>query len=156
MSGGGGESESEFEINLAPIIDCFTVLIAYLLISASFISLGMVNVSVSASGDPSTVPPPLAEIEPPLVLALQLDTVRKLEIKLSGGTGNLSESYAVGPQADGNWDVDGIKAKINALKEAHPTLAEGNVSAEAAVQYKEIVKVIQAIKTILPKVFLAS
>ena len=38
--------ETDFELNLASIIDCFTVLITYLLVSASFISLGILDVSV--------------------------------------------------------------------------------------------------------------
>jgi biopolymer transport protein ExbD len=36
---GGGGNGQEVELNITPIIDCFTVLITFLLASASFLSL---------------------------------------------------------------------------------------------------------------------
>lgn len=153
--GGGGEAAGDFDLNIAPIIDCFTVLIAYMLISASFISLGILDVSVSASGDAST-PPPAAVIEPPVSMAIQLGLLHKLDIKLTGGPAHLNQTFSLPARGDGEWDTDAIKAKVNEIKLFNPTVAEVNVSAEAPVQYKEMVKIIQVIKSIVPKVFVAS
>ena len=49
VSGSGGKKDSDFELNLASIIDCFTVLITYLLVTASFITLGILDVTVTSS-----------------------------------------------------------------------------------------------------------
>ena len=49
--------ELDFDLNLAPIIDCFTVLITFLLISASYISINIIEASVASvevSSEPST------------------------------------------------------------------------------------------------------
>ena len=37
------EGEQDFELNITSIIDCFTVLIAFILTSASFISIGIID-----------------------------------------------------------------------------------------------------------------
>ena len=37
----------DFELNLAPIIDCFTVLIAFILISASFASINILDAGIA-------------------------------------------------------------------------------------------------------------
>jgi biopolymer transport protein ExbD len=48
MSVGGGNSQ-DADINLAPIIDCFTVLIAFMLVSASFLSIGVLDAGIAAA-----------------------------------------------------------------------------------------------------------
>ena len=80
MSAGGGGGEGDVELNLAPIVDCFTVLIAYLLVSMSFISLSIFEAGVAATSPESAsvevVPPPPGEI--PLNLAVILGEGNKL------------------------------------------------------------------------------
>ncbi|RYZ61531.1 MAG: hypothetical protein EOP09_19835, partial [Proteobacteria bacterium] len=60
MSRRGGAGSLEFDLNLAPIIDCFTVLITFLLVSASFLSVSIFDAGftpVEQMGD--TTPPPI-------------------------------------------------------------------------------------------------
>ena len=60
MSTGLGSSDSQsgdFELNLASMIDCFTVLIAFLLASSSFLSIGALDVSVIGASAPQDNPP---------------------------------------------------------------------------------------------------
>ena len=40
----------DFDLNLAPIIDCMTVLITFMLASASFLSIGILDAGVAAAG----------------------------------------------------------------------------------------------------------
>jgi biopolymer transport protein ExbD len=54
ISGGGGSpgrkskgASQDFDLNLAPIIDCITVLIAFILISTSFISIGLLDAGIA-------------------------------------------------------------------------------------------------------------
>lgn len=46
---GGGPSQ-DFELNLAPIIDCLVVLIAFLMVSLSYLSIQMMDASVASAG----------------------------------------------------------------------------------------------------------
>lgn len=46
---GSGPSQ-DFELNLAPIIDCMVVLIAFLMVSLSYLSIQMMDASVASTG----------------------------------------------------------------------------------------------------------
>jgi len=59
MSANFGSSNSQdVDINITPIIDCFTVLITFLLASASFLSIGCFEVSTPGNAADA------AQIEP--------------------------------------------------------------------------------------------
>lgn len=152
--GGGGESEGDIELNLAPIVDCFTVLIAYLLVSMSFLSLGFFEAGVAMTGPPpatmDNTPPP----EVPISFSIAISDANHLQLKLTGGKTNLDQTIAMDPK-DGAFDLDGLKTRIADLVKTYPDIKEANVSADPAVRYKSIVSVIEAVKTALPKVFLA-
>jgi biopolymer transport protein ExbD len=156
MSAGGGGGEGDVELNLAPIVDCFTVLIAYLLVSMSFISLSIFDAGLTASG-----PPPEAEVQPavppdvPLNFSVELSATNRLEMKLTGGKQNINQVIDL-EAVKNEVDLDGMKNKIGELLTSFPDLKEANISADPTVRYKSIVKIIEAVKTKLPKVFLAS
>jgi biopolymer transport protein ExbD len=63
-SGGTHPAEIDFELNLAPIIDCLVVLITFTLISASFLSVAVFDYGAapnSASQSSTTPPVSIAE-----------------------------------------------------------------------------------------------
>ena len=61
MNTPGGAPLQEVEVNITPIIDCFTVLVTFLLASAGFLSIGFFE--SSTPGTASAVPPaPTTEI----------------------------------------------------------------------------------------------
>lgn len=147
----GGDNGADFELNLAPIIDCFTVLITYLLVSASFISLTILDVGVAASGQ--AVPGP-ANAEPPMSLMIQMTASKEIQLKLSGGAANVNLSYAIAP-AKNDWDTAGISARLLEMKKKWPKIEDGTLSADPSVQYKEVVRLIEELKKALPKIYLA-
>jgi biopolymer transport protein ExbD len=154
MSAGGGGTDGDVELNLAPIVDCFTVLIAYLLVSMSFISLGIFDVGVAATGDPAQAvsePPP----EIPLTLSVAMNMANKLEIHLTGGIMKIDQTTTLEPTAAG-YDVEGLQANLEKLKGLYPDIKEVNISADPTVKYKAIVQVIAASKKKIEKAFLAS
>ena len=54
----GSSSGQEVDLNITPIIDCFTVLITFLLASASFLSIGFFEAyTPGSSADPSQAEP---------------------------------------------------------------------------------------------------
>jgi len=157
VSAGGGGGEGDVELNLAPIVDCFTVLIAYLLVSMSFISLGIFDAEVAATGPApasDAVPAP-TPTEIPLVFSVALNDANRIEMKLSGGKENVNQTIAVEAK-DNHADLEAMKVKIEEWKVTYPALKEANISADPTIRYKAIVKVIEAVKKTLPKVFLAS
>src|ERR1700722_17864850 len=99
-SKGSHAGEMDFELNLASIIDCFTVLITYLLVSASFITLGVLDVTVAV---PAMAQETAKNDEPPkLIVSIELGADQLLEIRT---TGVETKNYRV-PAKDGAWDFE--------------------------------------------------
>jgi biopolymer transport protein ExbD len=149
----GDGNGGDVELNLAPIIDCFTVLITYLLVTASFISLAAVDVGVSATGTAAANP---AEPQgpPPMVMTLEVKAGGAIDIKVRGGVKNSEFTFPVSA-ANGGRNYEELLTKLTDVSSRWPDLKEASVSADPSVQYKEIVKVIRKIQETMPKVFIS-
>jgi biopolymer transport protein ExbD len=62
MSQTPGQESQEIELNITPIIDCFTVLITFLLASACFLNIGFFDTEISGSGTRNSGPAPASEL----------------------------------------------------------------------------------------------
>ena len=146
MSAGSSNESGEgqdFELNLAPIIDCFTVLITYMLVSASFISLDMLEVQIAASG-----PPPA---EAPVDPNPEIPTSISAQVLQNGGvlfhiTGKNDETI------DSKFEA--ITENLFAIRKRWPSVEEINVKAESGVEYRNIIKTIESLKSVFKKVYL--
>lgn len=124
-----------FELNLAPIIDCFTVLIAYLLVSASFLSLAALDV-----GAASPAAPALAKLDakPTIEVYLTSASSRRLTLFETNGTSvPLTEDLA-------------------AALARYPEVREVTLRAEPGIPYGTLVRAIEDAKTKVPSVFIAA
>jgi len=138
------ETEQDFELNIASVIDCFTVLITYLLVSASFISISALDIDIAGAGDaPQSEPPPVS-------IAVQLENNRSLVIKVTGAEKN---EWLVEPK-DGTWDTDSLNAKLESLKAKWPVVTAALLGADDNLEYKEVVKVVETAKKTLPNITL--
>lgn len=145
MASVGSDSGQDCELNLAPIIDCFTVLIAFMLVSASFLSIGILDAGIAAAGANSTGATP-----PPVTLAIELKKDQSYVIKLSG-----KENRSVVVTAkDGKPDYDAMDAQLAAMKQKWPVLASAILSAENEVEYSNVVRSMEATRKQLPAVML--
>ncbi len=145
-----GEGSQDFELNLAPIIDCFTVIITYLLVSASFVSLAVLDAGIAAIS-PTTA----AQGIVPLALEVELTKSGAVAFKLTGLPAGKEMPLAVAPLG-GEFDFPGVRYRMEMIARDFPALKELTVSADPAVSYKSVVRAIEALKKIVPKVFLAS
>jgi biopolymer transport protein ExbD len=136
--------EQDFELNLASIIDCFTVLITYLLISASFISLGVLDVSVTSAA-PSTETPPLT---PPLDLNVLISATGVIQIKV---TGPKTESRSIAGK-EGQLDLASLMEYVKSLKTEWPALDTVTLAADDGVEYHEVVKTVESMRRQLASV----
>ncbi len=143
----GGEGQ-DFEINLAPIIDCFTVLITYMLVSASFITLDMLDVSVATTSDAPAEQQPQ---EPPMSLSIELTQKFDLVLRLSGKKVDTMTLAAINTS---DFDIGKLTSALKKIKSKWPEIADVSVKAEPGVQYKYLIRLIENIKTEMPKVTL--
>lgn len=144
------KGEMDFELNLASIIDCFTVLITYLLVSASFISLGVLDVTVAVPAQAQETTP---NNDPPrLIVTIELATGDSLMLRTAGAE---VKDYPI-PAKNGTWDFVQMTTYLSELKTRFPKLDSAMVSADDKIQYKEIVKTVQATRATIPNVALGT
>ncbi len=142
--------EQDFELNLAPIIDCFTVLITYLLVSAAFLALGALDVGVATTSESAQLP----DANTPPNLVIELGDSQNIYMKLVGGSQNLDWSHSI-PSASGKWDVDSSISKIATIQKDFPKVKELSLTAHPSVSYDDVVTFIERVQIFVPKVFLA-
>jgi biopolymer transport protein ExbD len=117
----------DFELNLAPIIDCFTVLITFMLASASFLSISIFDAGFTpaeAQGDPTP---------PPITVTLDLKKNGSLQIVTKGKLDS-KNTFA---------NADEAAEALRQLKEKYPGLESVTITADREVEYENIVKAME-------------
>ena len=147
-SHGSKGSEQDFELNLASIIDCFTVLITYLLVSASFITLGTLDITVATPSD-------LAQPQDPqpadVAVTIRLAAGGALKIEISGRE---NRSIDLPARQAGEIDLEGLDTRLNQLHSQYPALDGAQVAADDSIRYRQLVQVVERSRAVLPKVAL--
>jgi biopolymer transport protein ExbD len=124
---GSSSNSQDVDINITPIIDCFTVLITFLLASASFLSIGFLEASTPGSTSDVASAEPNTEA----VIRLKKDHTADLNVK---GKKNLTLHFDLkSPTA-----LPELEKQIDALVAEHLALNQVLVSAEDEVDYKEL------------------
>lgn len=119
--------ELDFELNLAPIIDCLTVLITFMLASASFLSISIFDAGFTpaeAQGDPTP---------PPITVSLDLKKNGSLQVVIKGQL-NQRNTYA---------NPDEASEALRQLKEKYPGLESVTITADQEVEYEAIVRAME-------------
>jgi biopolymer transport protein ExbD len=142
MSSGNGQ---DFELNLASIIDCFTVLIAFMLASASFLSIGILDAGVAAAGATSATDKP-----PSVNVSVELGKDQKLTVKLSG---KATSSTPIDGLA-GKWNYEALTQNLSGAKSRFSDVAAVTLTADNSIEYKDVVKAMEVIRKTIPVVLL--
>src|ERR1700756_2741894 len=107
ISDGGGKSGrgKSFDLNLVPFIDLMSVLITFLLITAVWTQVSMIQIGSSLYGkkadtQPNPEPPPLAEI------------VLKVEARTTGYALTVGKQTIALPLQGANFDDAGLLAQL--------------------------------------------
>jgi biopolymer transport protein ExbD len=146
--GGGsrGAESQDFELNIASIIDCFTVLIAFMLASTAFISIGILDAGVAAAGATAAD----NSAPPPVNISLELTKDKGMMIKVAGKT-NATHTVAA---KDGTWNITEMNEKLKGLHQQWPTVNAITLTADNAVEYKDVVQTMDSVRKTIPVVLL--
>lgn len=132
-----GELEQDFELNIAPVIDCFVVLIAFILVSTSFFSIGILDAvmagsssDVVGSGD---------------ALVIELKSDHSIVVKQGAGTGNPIRIRA--PKDRSKWDFEKLGQIISTLKTKAGDLDSAVVVADNSVSYRDVMASMEVART---------
>ena len=141
----GGSGGQDFELNLASIIDCFTVLIAFMLASASFLSIGILDAGVAAAGAQAAPGTPS-----PVNITVELGEAGKLSLKL---TGKANSTQVIAAQA-GKADYASLTRSLASVHGKYADVNALTLTADNSVQYKDVVKAMEEIRKTIPVVLL--
>lgn len=130
-TGGKGRS-TNFELNLVPFIDLMSVLITFLLISAVWTQVSMIQLGASFASpkDPNTT-----EIKPPPLE----DLVLRLDIKAGGYTLYVGKDVKQLPLVEGVYDNDRLTAELQMVKQMYPDKGGIKMAIEDQIIYDYVV-----------------
>lgn len=134
----------EFELNIVPIIDCFTILITFLLSSGAFIAIGNLSVVVSGGGESA------GNKTDAVNLTLFVDETMQMRLEVSGV---LQKKVSLNPMS-GKRDLAGLKQELAQIQEKFPSQKALTLEAKSEVPYEELIHVMEAIKNTHPDVLL--
>ena len=132
-------------LNLASIIDCFTVLIAFMLASASFLSIGILDAGVAAAGAQA------ASGTPPAVnVTVEIGEAGKLSVKLAGKVSSTQTLTAM----SGKADYEGLGRSLASIHAKYTDVVAVTLTADNAAEYKDVVKAMEEIRKTIHVVLL--
>ena len=124
------------ELLLVPMIDLFTVLVTFLLMTAVFSRTVIMELKLPAPGTESSQPPP------PLVLEVVLrQTGLTVQDRSSGVLKSLPRAGATGP-----YDLAGLSTYLQTVKAQFPELTEATLLLESDISYDHMVQVMDTVR----------
>lgn len=134
QEGGRGRGRARsVELNLVPFIDLMSVLITFLLITAVWTQVSMIQIGSSLYGkkadtQPNPEPPPLAEI------------VLKVEVKPAGYVLTVGKQMISLPNQGAEYDDAGLIAQLQRVKQLYPEKVDAIVAVEDSLPYNQLIR----------------
>jgi biopolymer transport protein ExbD len=120
-------------LNLTPMMDVLTVLVVFLLITAVFTSITILDLNVpTSSGDSASNKPNIA-IEV---------IVRNSGLEIANG----SSVEAAIPKVDGKYDLKKLSEMLIRLKAQYPQKEDATVLMEPKVEYDYLIQIMDAVR----------
>ena len=131
-SGGARGRAVSVELNLVPFIDLMSVLITFLLITAVWTQVSMIQIgsSLYAKKDDSQnppVPPPKAEI------------ALKVDVKTDGYVLTVGTQLISLPKVANEYDMESLTAQLQRVKQLYPEKIDGIVSMSDQIPYEQLI-----------------
>ena len=133
----GGGRKKNFEPNLVPFIDLMSVLITFLLITAVWTQVSMIQIGTSIYGKKSdNTPPPIPD---------NADVVLKLEIRANGYVLTVAKSVVNIPNLGGDYDDVGLVAQLEKAKQLYPQKNDGAIAMADDLPYERLIRGMDAL-----------
>ncbi|UXR64664.1 biopolymer transporter ExbD [Bdellovibrio bacteriovorus] len=132
-SGDSSGRKKNIELNLVPFIDLMSVLITFLLITAVWTQVSMIQIGSSLYGkksdtQPSPTPPPNA------------DVVLKVDVKEVGYVLTVGKQVISLPMVNEQFDEAGLVAQLQRVKQLYPEKVDAIVTVADIIPYEQLIK----------------
>jgi len=127
-------------LNLTPMMDVFTVLVVFLLITAVFTSITIMDLSVPTSAGGA------AAVKPNFAIEV---IVRKAGLEIANG----KAVEATIPKKDGTYDLKTLSELLLALKAKYPEKEDATVLMEPRIEYDYLVQVMDTVRGVQTPIF---
>ncbi|MGI9204662.1 MAG: ExbD/TolR family protein [Woeseiaceae bacterium] len=133
--GGGRRNVETAELNITAFMNLMVILVPFLLITAVFSRLAILELNLPGSSN---------EPANPQELTFQLEvTVREAQIEV--GDRNLG-ALGIYPNADDGYDYDALSNKLSEIKENYPDKTDVSILLEAEIPYDTLVQVMDRVR----------
>jgi biopolymer transport protein ExbD len=122
------------EVMLVPMIDIFVVLVTFLLMTAVFSRITILQLDLPSANDGGAAAPPEFRLEV---------IVRESGFELTNGEALI----AALPKVDGEYDFATLAQLAQQLKRENPEVDDASVLMERTVQYDYLIQVMDAIRS---------
>ena len=129
-----GRMRKPAELMLVPMIDIFTVLVTFLLMTAVFSRITILQLELPSSDTSTAATPPAFRLEV---------IVRHEGFELTNG----SKLIATIPKANGEYDLKTLSQLALSLKREYPDANDASVLLERDIQYDYLIQVMDAIRS---------
>lgn len=137
-SGSSGGRRVNIELNLVPFIDLMSVLITFLLISAVWTQVQMIQMGSSFYGKKTEESPP--------VPTPHLDIPLRIDVKSTGFVVLLGKQVMPLPKiAGGAYDEVGLTAQLRRIKQLYPDKVDAALAVADDVAYEIVIKTMDQI-----------
>ncbi len=128
---GGGKKSTNVDVNIVPFIDLMSVLIIFLLISAVWTQVSMIQIGSSVYGqktsDEKPKPPPKADIP------------FRLDVRENGYRILLGKDFIPVPRVNQDFDNDTLLTELKKIKELYPEKVDAIVTMADELAYKHLI-----------------
>lgn len=131
-TGGSGGRNKSVELNLVPFIDLMSVLITFLLISAVWTQVSMIQLGASFASPRNDETTPVTP--PPLE-----DVILRLDIRAAGYVLYVGKDVKTIPKLNGEYDKDALTADLLKVKQLYPDKAGIKMAIEDEIVYDHVV-----------------
>lgn len=132
-SGDSSGRKRNIELNLVPFIDLMSVLITFLLITAVWTQVSMIQIGSSLYGKKSETQP--APTPPP-----NADVVLKVDVKEGGYVLTVGRQIISLPVVNEQFDEAGLVAQLQRIKQLYPEKVDAIVTVADVISYEQLIK----------------
>ena len=130
--GKGNKRDTGVDLNLVPFIDLMSVMITFLLITAVWTQVSMIQLGSSIYGKQNTedTPPP-----PP-----RADVPFRLDVKDMGYRVIIGQQKYTIERQNGEYDEQTLKAQLERIKKAYPDKVDVVITVEEHLKYNLLIR----------------